>query len=177
MSTHHGGIIEKVIRREGPSLTDLAKILNVNRRSIYNWFMQQRLKPETIIRIGRAMKHDFSVEFPELFVSGDFKDQPAIKVELENDFNGWKEKYIDLLERYNILLESKEVNSANTIEAAYNLMIADPNHNEFNLSLNNPPSYLFLEKCKSAGYKIKGINQCSIRRERVALEMGKCTVY
>jgi plasmid maintenance system antidote protein VapI len=177
MSVHHGEIIEKVIRREGPSLTDLAKIMKVNRRSIYNWFMQQRLKPETIIRIGRAMKHDFSIEFPEQFVSDDFREEPVIKGELEASFDGWKEKYINLLERYNTLLERKEVNSANTIDAAYNVMIADPNHNEFKLGLNNPPSYLFLEKCKSAGYKIKSVNQGAIQRERVVLEMGKRTVY
>jgi hypothetical protein len=174
---HHGEIIEKVIRREGHSLTNLAKIMNVNRRSIYNWFMQQRLKPETILKIGRAIKHDFSVEFPELFVSDDFKEEPIIKANLENDFNGWKEKYIGLLERYNLLLELKELKSTNSIAVAYNVMLADPNCNEFKLSLNNPPSYLFLEKCKSAGYKIKSVNQRAIQRERVPLTSGQCKVY
>jgi hypothetical protein len=33
-----------------------------------------------------------------------------------------------------------------------------------------------LEKCKSAGFKIKGVNQDLIRRERVAFEVGKCAV-
>lgn len=177
MLLHHGEIIEKVVRREGPSLTDLAKLMNVNRRSIYNWFMQRRLKPEIILRIGRAMKHDFSVDFPELFKPEDFKDEIPMKAEMEHNLDGWKEKYIDLLERYNLLLEFKELRSTKPIDSAYNVMLAGPNCNEFKLGLNNAPSYLFLEKCKSAGYKIKGVNQGAIRRERVQTEMGPCILY
>lgn len=104
MAVHQGDIVERVIRRQGHSLTDLAKLTGVNRRSIYNWFTQSRLKPENIIKIGQAIRHDFSVEFPDLFVPEDFIPQEkAVEPKME-DFNPWKEKYIDLLERYNLLL-------------------------------------------------------------------------
>lgn len=104
MAVHQGDIIERVIRRQGHSLTDLAKLTGVNRRSIYNWFLQPKLKPENIIKIGQAIHHDFSVEFPGQFVSEDFTVPEKVQEAKEEIFDAWKEKYIDLLERYNLLL-------------------------------------------------------------------------
>jgi lambda repressor-like predicted transcriptional regulator len=104
MSVHQGDIIERVIRRQGHSLTDLAKLTGVNRRSIYNWFLQPKLKPENIIKIGQAINHDFSVEFPGQFVPEDFIVSESAEETKEEIFDAWKEKYIDLLERYNLLL-------------------------------------------------------------------------
>jgi lambda repressor-like predicted transcriptional regulator len=104
MAVHQGDIIERVIRRQGHSLTDLAKLTGVNRRSIYNWFLQPKLKPENIIKIGQAIHHDFSVEFPGQFVSEDFIVLEKAEDVKEEKFDAWKEKYIDLLERYNLLL-------------------------------------------------------------------------
>jgi hypothetical protein len=116
MQIHHGQILERVVRRNGHSISDVARLTNVNRRSVYNWFNQQHLKPEIIYRIGCVIDHDFSVELPHLFTPEDFKkdlkkssavtysaDQP------EDPYNKhyWKDKYIDLLERYNSLLSDK----------------------------------------------------------------------
>lgn len=174
MLIHQGEKIEKVIRRTGPSLTDLAKLMNVNRRSIYNWFMQKRLKPEIIIRIGRAIGHDFSVEFPGLFISDDFKVEAAKESESENNITAWQEKYIDLLERYNDLLELKEQRLLSPVDPAYNVMFADPNCIEFKLKLNYAPSELFLKKCESAGYKIRGVIRGEIQRERILKQTHQC---
>ena len=104
MAVHQGDIVERIIRRQGHSLTDLARLTGVNRRSIYNWFQQARLKPENIIKLGQAIKHDFSEQFPEQFVPEDFVVSPTpLKVQ-DEQVDVWKEKYIDLLERYNLLL-------------------------------------------------------------------------
>lgn len=110
MLEHSGAIVEKVIRREGHSITDLAKLTGVNRRSIYNWFLQPQLKPEIIIKIGQAIKHDFSVEFPTQFISEDFIVDPRSFLGAENleKLDVWKEKYLDLMERYNLLLTIKQ---------------------------------------------------------------------
>jgi plasmid maintenance system antidote protein VapI len=177
MSTHHGEILEKVIRRTGPSLTDLAKLMNVNRRSIYNWFIQQRLKPDTILRIGRAIGHDFSVEFPELFVSDDFRVEISSETAAESKLNVWKEKYIDLLERYNFLMKLKEKSSASPRDPAFNVMFVNNSCNEYKLELNNAPSEIFIEKCKKAGYTIRGINRGEIRRERSTEQAVNCAKY
>ena len=111
MPLHHGNTIEKVIRREGHSLTDVARLARVNRRSVYNWFMKPKLKPDIIHRIGHVIDHDFSIEFPDLFTTDDFrakhKAEPAATPAVE-EFDIWREKYLDLLERYNLLLEYEE---------------------------------------------------------------------
>jgi transcriptional regulator with XRE-family HTH domain len=112
MDKHYGHIIERIIRRNGYSISELARLTNVNRRSIYNWFNQKSLKPEIIFRIGCALKHDFSEEFPELFTEDEFQkvivppknhnedteDNP------EGSSSYWKDKYIKILEEYNRLL-------------------------------------------------------------------------
>jgi len=116
MPVHHGQIIEKIIRRNGHSISDVARLTNVNRRSVYNWFNQQQLKPEIIYRIGCVINHDFSAELPQLFTSEDF-EKGFKKVSFpgsnyndpEDLYNKhyWKDKYIELLERYNTLLADK----------------------------------------------------------------------
>lgn len=116
MLNHHGQIIERVVRRNGHSITDVARLTNVNRRSIYNWFNQQELKPEIIYRLGRVINHDFSVELPQLFRPEDFipqqKSTSYIKIIPKDGIEGekqhyWKDKYITLLESYNSLLLNK----------------------------------------------------------------------
>jgi len=111
MNKHYGQILERIIRRNGYSISELARLTNVNRRSIYNWFNQKNLKPEIIFRIGYALKHDFSEEFPELFTEEDFhkvmgpkstSDDKGAKTEESSSY--WKDKYISILEEYNRLL-------------------------------------------------------------------------
>ena len=109
MKTHHGQIVEYTIRKKGHSIADVARLVNVNRRSVYNWFNQKDLKVEVIYRVGIAIKHDFSKEFPEHFQKDDFEGVNAPKAignPAPDDANGdvdhlWKERYITLLESYN----------------------------------------------------------------------------
>lgn len=117
MALHHGETIEKIIRKNGHSISEVATRLNVNRRSIYNWFTQPILRQEIIHKIGKAIMHDFSVEFPGLFTPADFifDTTPTFSLEKYNkQFNPgveeaksveWRDKYLDLLEKYNNLLE------------------------------------------------------------------------
>lgn len=64
---HHGQIVEYVIREKGHNISDLAKSLNVKRRTLYKWFNQPILGLDTITRIGNVITYNFEVEFPELF--------------------------------------------------------------------------------------------------------------
>jgi hypothetical protein len=106
---HHGQYIEKIIRRNGHSITDIARLTKVNRRSVYNWFNLPRLKPSILKAIEQAMQCDFSDAFPELIEnSTDYNQTPPImsgaeqKVQLQVDH--WKNKYVELLEKYIELL-------------------------------------------------------------------------
>lgn len=105
MDKHYGQIVELTIRKQGFSISELARLANINRKCVYNWFNQKYLKPEIIHRIGGFINHDFSVEFPELFTAEDFI--PDLNDSLIPDAEGkvmWKDRYIDLLEKYNHLL-------------------------------------------------------------------------
>lgn len=107
MEIHHGQTIERIIRRNGYSITELARLTNVNRRSVYNWFNQRYLKPEIIRRIGTVLNYDFSSEFPTLFSKeGNGKQHASfLKNSVEETANNyWKDKYIEVLEKYNELL-------------------------------------------------------------------------
>jgi hypothetical protein len=112
MDTHRGQIIEMVIRREGYSISELARLAKVNRRSVYYWFNQQYLKTEIIYQIGVYIKHDFSIEFPHIFKPEDFKQLntfgsrgiAANSPHEHVDGEYWKNKYLDILEKYNQLL-------------------------------------------------------------------------
>lgn len=107
MNKHNGQTVEYVIRRNGHNLSALSKLLNVNRRSLYNWFADRNLKSEIIYRIGTAVDYDFSKEFPEMFTSDSFMkaaNQRFLDATASNDESEWQMKYITLLEQYNAML-------------------------------------------------------------------------
>jgi hypothetical protein len=109
MDKHYGQIVELVIRKGGYSISEIARLTSINRKSVYNWFNQKYLKPEVIFRIGCIINHDFSVEFPELFTPEHFNKgdkQESSNSEIPNN-TVWKDKYIALLERYNDLLTNR----------------------------------------------------------------------
>lgn len=115
MNKHYGEIIERAIRRNGYSISELSRMMKVNRRSIYNWFAQAKFKPEIIFKIGVALRHDFSTEFPELFSSDDFqrefekkKQHFSAAADHIEELSFWKDKYITLLEQYNEALSVKQ---------------------------------------------------------------------
>ncbi len=108
---HMGEILERIVRRDRMGISELARRLNVSRRTMYNWFETERISVEVIRRIGFVIGHDFSVEFPDEFAKkSDFADgesfidatsageQPATAVYY------WMDKYIKLLEKFNTVL-------------------------------------------------------------------------
>ena len=107
MEKHYGEIVECVVRKNGCSITELADGLNLNRRTVYNYFQNKYLKEDIIFKIGLLIRHDFSRELPELFTSEQFDNQrphpfndtALYNQEINNGY--WKNKYTKLLEVYN----------------------------------------------------------------------------
>jgi predicted transcriptional regulator len=95
-----GHLLEKVIRRKGLNISELAKSVGVNRRSMYNWFAESELKVGIIEKISEAIDYDFSVDISNF--SGKTSEFSYEKSAREDEY--WKDKYIDLLERYSDLL-------------------------------------------------------------------------
>ncbi len=110
MTANKGDVIERIVRTK-IGISELSRILHVSRTCIYNWFQNGHLNFETICKIGQAINHDFSNEFPEEFANSrnqsftELTSDNRVKGEnYEKSVNYWMNKYILLLERYNDLL-------------------------------------------------------------------------
>ncbi|MGV8879514.1 MAG: helix-turn-helix domain-containing protein [Sphingobacteriaceae bacterium] len=108
---HKGTLIERLIRRNGVSISDLAKRMGVNRRSVYNWFDQRNLKLDTVIKIGNIVGCDIPKEYPEAFTPDECSMLLELDIYNKSNLNGsssdeklWMDKYVKLLEEYNQLL-------------------------------------------------------------------------
>ena len=107
MGTDMGQVLERAVRKKGHNISQLARLLGVNRRTIYHWFAQQELSLAIVDRLGRAINHDFSAELPELYKENTDTETSTAFLSIE-EFKAkeqyWKDKYITLLERYVELL-------------------------------------------------------------------------
>ena len=104
MKIHEGLIVQKAIRESKISVSEVARLINVDRRTVYNWFTHQTLKLDTIEKISQAINYDFSHEIPKLaFVAGQVPRKQNLK-DSDQDQHFWMDKYIELLEKYNALL-------------------------------------------------------------------------
>ena len=101
-----GQLLEKVIRKKGLNISKLAKAVGVDRRSMYNWFTEPQLKVGILEKIAEVIDHDFTAEVPTAFIKNPEPD--ANDKEIRDD-EYWKDKYIDLLERYSDLLRKQKI--------------------------------------------------------------------
>jgi predicted transcriptional regulator len=110
---HRGEIVEKIVRESGYSITKLATKLGKSRRWMYLAFENRNLSIDVILQIGSIIHYDFSTEISDLtFYTHaqsnqvvDDSGRPFLKNETEAEL--WKNKYLDLLEKYNLLLLEK----------------------------------------------------------------------
>jgi len=111
--SHRGEILEKIFKDTGLKVTPIARKMGIDRGTIYRHFNEADLSIDYIVKYGKAMKIDMQKYFPEVvdIVSNEdghlLFEKPSY-AELENAVNHWKDKYIQLLERYNDLLLEKK---------------------------------------------------------------------
>jgi len=96
---HRGEIVEKVLRKSGYSLTKVAKKLSISRNTLYNRFTYANLNYQFIMKVGKIIYYDFTIDFPEMKEEVDLLDKTPISEPVS--MGG---KYIHLLEKYNSLL-------------------------------------------------------------------------
>ena len=113
MEIHAGAVVEKIVRSSGISIAELARRVQVDRRSLYNWFEQKNLRLEAIAKIGYVLGYDFSTEFPDLKhlqkIQALDQDEANNTNDRFDDTAYWKSKYVTLLEKYNELLSKQMV--------------------------------------------------------------------
>lgn len=106
MKQHKGKILERAVRESGIPLTKLTKRINKSRRWIYNAFENPNLSIEYVIEIGEIIHYDFSEVLSELKKFKISVLKPSLNVDQEYP-EYWKNKYLELLEKYNQILERK----------------------------------------------------------------------
>ena len=101
---HKGFIVEKVVRKHNLSLTTISDRMNVNRRTMYNWFSKENLHDKIILQLGEVLGYDFSADIPNLESIKDISTyiEPENPIRVTSEY--WMLKYIELLEKYNFLL-------------------------------------------------------------------------
>jgi transcriptional regulator with XRE-family HTH domain len=98
---HMGELLERAIRMKGVNITELARALNITRRTMYNLFKQEVIDKGTIERISEVINYDLTSENLNPVVVKDIKDESSIV----KDEAYWQDRYLDLLERYSELIE------------------------------------------------------------------------
>ena len=107
---HRGEIVENAVRQSGYSITKLATKLGKSRRWMYLLFENPNISIELILEIGQIIHHDFSSEIKALKnYSTKVQDQNTSEPtktyrEQLKEIENWKNKYMDILEKYNKLL-------------------------------------------------------------------------
>lgn len=106
---HRGEIVEKAVRSSGTSITNLAKRLGKSRRHIYNLFNNSNVSWEMILEIGKIIHYDFGPDFSEFSKIKEYStggSEAQIISDSSENYNStdWKNKYFELLEKYNELM-------------------------------------------------------------------------
>jgi hypothetical protein len=110
---HKGKIVEKAVRESGISITKICKKLGKTTRWMYYTFENPDVSLDHIVKIGKIIHHDFSGElneyttFFEKKLTGDNFNVPVTFFAIEKNADYWKDKYLELLEKYNALLAEK----------------------------------------------------------------------
>jgi DNA-binding transcriptional ArsR family regulator len=99
-----GKLLEQVVRRKELNITELSRAIGVQRRTLYNWFSKPELSVLTLERISKVIVYDFGLPqaFPAI-VKPSLVDVAEDFLTVKNE-EYWKDKYIDLLERYSTVL-------------------------------------------------------------------------
>lgn len=113
---HIGELIEELIRVNHLSISEVARKMHVNRRSLYNWFKQKSIRPYILHRICNVLSNDFSIELPSIIKESTGTEigrpKPSSRETPEeanpNTVSYWMNKYIYLLEKYNEMLAKNE---------------------------------------------------------------------
>lgn len=137
MDLHTGKIVERAVRRNRVSISELARRMHVNRRSVYNWFNQESLRLEIICKIGYVLGHDFSEDLPEAFGDRGFEIMERLVDSVDdhepaypNSVHFWMNKYISLLEKYNELLANETQKNGSDTMAKKNEKLQSDSYSE-----------------------------------------------
>jgi hypothetical protein len=105
---HRGELLKKAVKDSGIPVTTLIKRMQFSRTSYYNHIDNKDLPLDILAQYGKALGIDFSVKFPQLKHVENFINKAPLNIEdAISEINYWKDKYYELLEKYNSSIEEK----------------------------------------------------------------------
>lgn len=87
--------------------------MGITAKTVYRHFQVADLDDTVMLQYGRVLRHDFSKEVPQLADALNYLQEPQAKYytrtkeDLIEEIESWKNKYINLLEKYNRIVEEK----------------------------------------------------------------------
>jgi hypothetical protein len=109
---HRGKILSAAVKQSRYTKVNAAKRANYSRSSYYKHIADPDLDFDILARYGKAIGYDFTEEFPEMpkYIVEEPQEsyqQPLTIEQLIRDRDHWKDKYVELLERYNRQIEER----------------------------------------------------------------------
>ncbi len=110
---HRGEVLEKAVQQSDLSKTIIAKRAGYTRSSLYIHCSKADLPFDILERYGKALGFDFTTIFPEMITYISFEEpeaqykQALTFEQMVKQRDQWRNKYYDLLEKYNRLIEDK----------------------------------------------------------------------
>lgn len=109
MNKHKGQVVQKTINKLGLKIKEVARQTKISRGTLYNYFKQPDLDNKVLLKLGRVLRYDFSVHFPELIpLKKEFEDEDGLEIYGERTTEELAEiqrKYYKILEKHNTLLK------------------------------------------------------------------------
>lgn len=114
---HRGEILQNAITKKGISLSEVGRRMGCDRSTVFRHTQKDTLDDAILLKYGRALDYDFTIDIPELFDSMKMVNEPSPEYrnrtydELLSERDYYKDKYINLLEKYTKLVEDRSKNN------------------------------------------------------------------
>ncbi len=105
MNKHRGQIVEKTIKDLGLKIKEVARQMRISRGTLYNYFKQADLSDDTLLKLGKTMRYDFSVQIADLSPPKDAEDHQLYSRKNAEEVIAVQKKYYLLLEKHRALLK------------------------------------------------------------------------
>jgi hypothetical protein len=111
-TVHRGETLQAAIGKSDLTIKQITTRAHFSRSSYYNHIADPNLPIEVLVKYGKVLKHDFTQDIPgmEKYQFNDEivpRPQPKTFDEAIVDRDYWRDKYIQLLEKYNAVMEGK----------------------------------------------------------------------
>jgi hypothetical protein len=112
MKPDRGRILAIAVEATGLNKEEVAIKAGYSRSAYYKHIENPNLDYHILMAYGKAIKHDFTIELPGMpkYLVNDPEEnygKPASLEEAIRQIDIWKDKYVELLEKYNRLIEDR----------------------------------------------------------------------